>query len=113
MLTVAYSTGIVVLFPFVHLEQLANFTQFHVMLFVVSVFLTLSSYLFFAEALRHLEASRTGVIVPHAAFNCRHRRPGRTLYRRDRNRKAQCFGALWRSRGSGRIDLRIAGTKIE
>ena len=63
VLTVAYSTGIVVLFPFVHLEQLANFTQFHVMLFVVSVFLTLSSYLFFAEALRHLEASRTGVIV--------------------------------------------------
>ena len=63
VLTVAYATGIVVLFPFVHLEQLVSFTQFHVLLFVVSVFLTLSSYLFFAEALRHLEASRTGVIV--------------------------------------------------
>ena len=51
VLTVAYATGIVVLFPFVHLGQLASFTQFHVLLFVVSVFLTLSSYLFFADAI--------------------------------------------------------------
>ncbi len=63
VLTVSYAAGIAVLWPFIDLTNVADFTPTHYALFVVSVALTLCSYLCFAEALRHLEASRTGVVV--------------------------------------------------
>lgn len=63
VLTVSYGTGIAVLLPFIDLNGLSHFSPSHYLLFAVSVALTLCSYLCFAEALRHLEASRTGVIV--------------------------------------------------
>ena len=51
------------LLPFIDLNGLTHFPLSHYVLFVASVALTLCSYLTFAEALRHLEASRTGVVV--------------------------------------------------
>ena len=63
LLTVCYGTGIAVLLPFIDLNGLTHFPLSHYVLFVASVALTLCSYLTFAEALRHLEASRTGVVV--------------------------------------------------
>ena len=63
LLTASYSTGIAVLVPFIDLNRLTHFSPSHYALFAVSVALTLCSYLTFAEALRHLEASRTGVVV--------------------------------------------------
>ena len=51
------------LVPFIDLNGLTHFSLSHYTLFAVSVALTLCSYLTFAEALRHLEASRTGVVV--------------------------------------------------
>ena len=63
LLTVCYGTGIAVLLPFIDLNGLTLFPLSHYVLFVASVALTLCSYLTFAEALRHLEASRTGVVV--------------------------------------------------
>ena len=63
LLTVSYGTGITVLLPFVDLNGLTHFPLSHYALFAASVALTLCSYLTFSEALRHLEASRTGVVV--------------------------------------------------
>ncbi len=63
VLLVIYIVGAIVLIPWVHLPSLLVLPLFGVTLLVGSAVLTAVSYLAFARALDHVEASRIGVLV--------------------------------------------------